>query len=66
MKKTTRIFIAALLTIAGPFVNAQKIDIKIDSLSELAVPPGFEKIDQEIQNVWRVDPSNTVTGRHSE
>ena len=48
MKKTTRLFIAALLTIAGPFVNAQKIDIKIDSLSELAVPPGFEKIDQEI------------------
>ncbi|SVE13441.1 uncharacterized protein METZ01_LOCUS466295, partial [marine metagenome] len=48
MKKTTRLFITALLSTVGPFVNAQKIDIKIDSLSELAVPPGFEKIDQEI------------------
>ena len=48
MTKTTCLFSTALLFLAGHVVNAQKIDIKIDSLSELAVPPGFEKIDQEI------------------
>ena len=48
MNKTTCLLSVALLFLAGHLVNAQKIELKIESLAELAVPPGFEKVDQEI------------------
>ncbi len=48
MNKSTCLLYVVPLLLGGLFVHAQKIDLKIDSLADLAVPPGFEKIDQEV------------------
>jgi len=48
MKSSLFLHLPGLFIFATSFVNAQKVDIKIDSLADLAVPPGFEKVDQEV------------------